>query len=173
MPKKAVAAHTGHVVSRTLHEIAYYPPHGPRQKDSHYKIFNTARRHLIDGLGVGCWIGGATKAQIAEGLPADHRCAGATQLEAHHHIAEFAALSQEDWRKIAADFPQLGIQSDEDFLRIAESEGGLLILCDKHHRGPNHGIHSITEPVWKLDRYAKDNWEFISSSDVAARVQSG
>ena len=145
---------------RTLHELAVYPEHGPRESDPHYKVFHEARHHLIDVLGVGCWIGGATKADLRAGLPEGHRCYGAKQLEAHHHIAEFAGLSELDWMKVAADFPLLGIHSDEDFLNAAESDGGLLILCDKHHRSPYHGIHAITEPVWKLDRFAKDEFEF-------------
>lgn len=150
----------GHSQPRTLKEIAYYPPHEPRAEDPNYSAFHSARRHLIDVLGTGCWIGGATKADLAAGLADDHLCNGAKQLEAHHHIAEFAGLNELDWQKVAADFPQLGIQSDEDFKRAAESDGGLLILCDKHHRAPYHGIHSITEPVWKLDRYARLGWEF-------------
>ena len=154
----------GHTNARTLHELAHYPTHGPRRSDPHYRIFHEARHRLIDVLGVGCWIGGATKKQIAEGLPTGHPCEGATGLEAHHHIAEFAALNAVDWAKVAKDFPQLGIDSDEKFLEIAESDGGLLILCSKHHRGPYHGIHMITEPVWKLDRWARDDWRFSDSS---------
>lgn len=145
---------------RTLHELAHYPPHGPRESDSHYKTFHAARHHLIDVLGAGCWIGGATKAQIVAGLASDHLCYGATQLEAHHHVAEFAGLNELDWHKVAEDFPQLGIDSDEAFLTAAESDGGLLILCSKHHRAPYHGIHSITEPVWKLDRYVTNGFDF-------------
>jgi hypothetical protein len=150
---------------RTLHELAFYPEHGPRGSDPHYAIFHAARHHLIDVLKVGCWIGGATKDQIAAGLAPDHPCHGAKQLEAHHHIAEWAGLSEIDWRKVAKDFPQLGIHSDEDFLRAAESEGGLLILCDRHHRGPYHGIHTITQPVWQLDRYAQAGWHFTPEED--------
>ena len=142
--------------------MAVYPPHGPRSTDPHYKIFHAARHHLIDVLGVGCWIGGVTKAQLGA-VPDGHLCSGAKQLEAHHHIAEFAGLPEIDWRKVAADFPQLGIDSDEAFLEAAEADGGLLILCDKHHRSAYHGIHSITEPVWKLDRYARPGWDFETS----------
>ena len=152
-----------HYNARTLHEIGAYPPHGPREKDPQYKVFHAARHHLIYELKVGCWIGGATLDEIKAGLPEGHLCHGATELEAHHHIAEFAGLNEIDWQKVAADFPQLGIHSNEDFLRAAESEGGLMILCDKHHRAPYHGIHSITEPVWKLDRYARDGWDFQGS----------
>ena len=150
----------GHEQPSTLHEIAYYPPHGPRDTDPNYRIFHSARHHLIDVLNVGCWIGGATKGQIQAGLPEGHLCLGATQLEAHHHIAEFAGLNALDWQKVAKDFPQLHINSDEEFLRAAETDGGLLVLCSKHHRAPYHGIHTTSEPVWKLDHYAIDGWEF-------------
>lgn len=150
-----------HFERRTLREVVAYPPHGPRATDPHYKIFEYAKHHLVHVLGVGCWIGGATLTQIKAGLPDGHRCSGATQLEAHHAVAEFAGLNEVDWQKVAKDFPQAGIQSDEDFLRFAESEGGLTIICDKHHRFAGTGIHSVTYPAWLLDRYARDDWEFL------------
>jgi hypothetical protein len=158
-----VAAHQqAHYEARTLREVVAYPPHGPRAGDPHYKIFEHARRHLINDLGAGCWIGGATLAQIKAGLPAGHRCAGANQLEAHHAVAEFAGLNEIDWQKVAKDFPQAGLHSDEDFLRFAESEGGLMIICNIHHRSAGQGIHSVTYPAWLLDRYARDEWEFLT-----------
>lgn len=150
-----------HLERRTLREVVAYPEHGPRESDSHYKIFNHARHHLIEVLGAGCWIGGATLAQVKAGLPDGHRCAGARQLEAHHAVAEFAGLNEVDWQKVAKDFPQAGLHSDEDFLRFAESEAGLMILCDVHHRHPGKGIHSVTYPAWLLDRYAEAGWEFL------------
>lgn len=162
-----------HIERRTLHEMVAYPPHGPREADPHYHLFETARKHLIDTLGIGCWIGGATKAQLHVGLPTGHMCAGAKQLEAHHAIAEFAGLNEEDWQKVAADFPLLGIHSQEDWLCAAESEGGLLILCDKHHRDGSHGIHSITYPVWRLDRYAMAGYEFIPTGTVTPEPGQG
>jgi hypothetical protein len=150
-----------HYEKRTLAEVVAYPPHGPRAGDPHYRAFTEARSHLIHALGTGCWIGGATDTAIHGGLPPGHRCYGAKQLEAHHAVAEYAGLSEIDWQKVAKDFPQAGITSDEDFLRYAESEGGLTILCDKHHRLPGHGIHMITYPAFLLDRYAADSWEFL------------
>lgn len=157
-----------HYERRTLHELAAYPPHGPRESDPHYRIFHAAQHHLIHVLKVGCWIGGATINQIHAGLPQGHRCFGATQLEAHHDVAEFAGLNEVDWRKVAADFPQLNIHSNEDFLRAAEGEGGLMILCDIHHRAAARGIHSITYPVWKLDRLANDEWEFTPGEEASS-----
>ena len=72
--RKAVEMTDAHELRRTLHEIAVYPEHGPREGDPQYAIFHAARHHLIDVLGVGCWIGGATKAQIEAGLPEGHLC---------------------------------------------------------------------------------------------------
>lgn len=157
-------AASAHYERRTLREVVAYPPHGPREGDPHYVIFNHAKHHLVHVLGVGCWIGGATLTQIKAGLPEGHRCAGATQLEAHHAVAEFAGLSEIDWQKVAKDFPQAGIHSDEEFLAFAESEAGLLILCDKHHRLGGTGIHSVTYPAWLLDRYSREDWEFLTPS---------
>jgi hypothetical protein len=149
-----------HYLRQTLREIVAYPPHGPRNTDPQARVFKTARKHLIYTLETGCWIGGATINDIRAGVPKGHRCYGAKQLEAHHSIAEFAGLNEEDWRKVAKDFPRLGIDSDESFRRAANSEGGLLILCDIHHRAASRGIHMISYPVWLLDRYAQDDWEF-------------
>ena len=150
-----------HYESRTLRERVAYPPHAPRETDVNYKVFENAKHHLVHVLGIGCWIGGATLAQIKTGLPEKHRCHGATQIEAHHSVAEFSGLNEEDWQKVASDFPQAGIHSDEDFKRFANSEGGLMILCDKHHRFAGTGIHSVTYPAWLLDRYVRDDWEFL------------
>lgn len=154
-----------HFEKRTLRENAKYPKHAPREEDVHYKVFHHAQHHLIHELGAGCWIGGATLEQIHSGLAADHRCFGAKQLEAHHSVAEFAGLNEIDWQKVAKDFPQAELHSDEDFLNFAEGEGGLMILCDIHHREAGRGIHSVTYPVWLLDRYAKDEWEFLPGLD--------
>lgn len=157
-----------HYERRTLHEVVAYPPHAPRKSDPHYAIFEHAKHHLVHVLGVGCWIGGATLTQIKAGLAPEHRCYGAKQLEAHHAVAEFAGLNEIDWLKVAKDFPHAGIHSDEDFLRFAESEGGLMILCDLHHRGAGTGIHSVTYPAWLLDRYARAEWEFLPGPNEAA-----
>lgn len=162
-----------HYERRTLTEMVAYPPHGPRNSDPHYKVFEAAKHHLVHVLGVGCWIGGATLAQIQAGLAAGHRCTGATQLEAHHAVAEFAGLNEIDWQKVAKDFPQVGIHSDEDFLNFAESEGGLTIICDVHHRHPNHGIHMVTYPAWLLDRYARDEWEFLPEGKDGHAAEPG
>jgi hypothetical protein len=150
-----------HYLRQTLRQVIAYPAHGPRDTDPQQGVFEHARRHLIYNLKTGCWIGGATIDQIRAGLPESHRCHGATQLEAHHAVAEFAGLNEEDWQKVAKDFPQAGIHSDEDFKRFANSEGGLTILCDIHHRDAGRGIHMVSYPAWLLDKYAKDDWEFL------------
>lgn len=158
----------GNELARTLHELAHYPQHEPdRAKDPYYRVFDRTRHHLIDVLAVPCWIGGASAAQIKAGLPPEHLCHGCTGLELHHNPLEYAGLSEIDWRRFAAEFPTLGIHSDADFLAAAEGEGNATILCSLHHRAPYQGVHSITYPLWVLQRYARPEWRFTEPRPVA------
>lgn len=150
-----VAAHSQKLThTYTVH----FPEHEPRISS---EVFRATKHHLVDVLNTGCWIGGATKAELAAGLPEGHRCYGAKQLEAHHGLAEWADWNGIDWQKIAKDFPYLGIHDDESFRQAAESEAGIFILCDKHHRSKGHGIHMVDYPSWRPDRWAKDDFEFL------------
>lgn len=72
-------------------------------------------------------------------------------METHHQHLEWAAANGVDLQKIISDFPDI---HDEVSLRTwLDSEGNMLVLCAKHHRGPRTGIHSITYPAWLLQRY--------------------
>lgn len=117
---------------------AYYPEHLPRPRDPHYHLFEAARKRLL-ACGGGCW-----------------RCGERGKLECHHNQVEFAVANGCDREKLARDFPQYAFDSDEAFLEWVESEGNLLILCAKCHRGPIDGIHSIPYPTWIWKRWAKD-----------------
>lgn len=153
-----VADVPAHSEKRTLEFTVSFPEHEPRTAS---RLFHQTRHHLIDVLGVGCWIGGATKADLADGLPEGHRCYGAKQLEAHHDLAEWADWNGLDWRKVAVDFPQLHIHDDASFRAAAESDTGIMVLCDKHHRAKGHGIHMVDYPSWRPDRWAREGMEFL------------
>ena len=78
-------------------------------------------------------------------------------METHHSELEWAAeRAFENDRtmldKLVADF-KLKISRPEDLREWLDSEGNMLVLCATHHRGPRTGIHSISYPVWKLQRY--------------------
>ena len=128
-------------LNRTLHEIAYYPPHDPRKASSEYR---KVHHELVVTLDEKCWICGVK-----------HSTGGA--METHHAELEWAAEKAfeddaEMMRLLVKDF-KLKLEHPEELRKWLDSEGNMLVLCAEHHRGPRQGIHSITYPVWKLQRY--------------------
>lgn len=131
----------GHPLHRTLDELAWYPPHDPRKASSEYK---RVHHRLVYEMDERCWICGIT-----------HSAGGA--METHHAELEWAAEQafENDPEMLAAlvkDF-ELKLSKPEELREWLDSEGNMLVLCDVHHRGARTGIHSITYPVWKLQRY--------------------
>jgi len=124
-----------HVQHETLRLAFYFPEHPPRSEDSHYHLFEHARKRIL-AAGVGCWI-----------------CGTKEHLELHHQEVEFAAAAGVDVEKFAALFPEYHITDEEAFLCWVESDGNLRVLCADCHRSPYRGIHSCPEPQWKLQRY--------------------
>lgn len=129
---------------RTLLEDIMYPPHEPRKASTEYA---RVHHHLVYGLDEPCWICGIR-----------HSTGGA--METHHAHVEWAAANGIDLALIVRDFPDL---TDAPKLRDwLDSEGNMLVLCAKHHRGSRTGIHSITYPAWLLQRYQGKAWTFIA-----------
>lgn len=126
---------------RTLVEDVFYPPHDPRKASAEY----TKTHHkLVVEMDEPCWICGTR-----------HSTGGA--METHHAELEWAAAGAflddgEMLKKITADHQE--ILDDPARLRDwLDSEGNMLVLCAAHHRGSRTGIHSITYPAWKLQRF--------------------
>lgn len=128
-----------------------------------------------------CWICGIRNSDVQKITdPVEKR---KWQLETHHSELEWAAEKAFEsdpvmLAKLVADLngqhPQeylvsvvsevtARVNSDDaqglrDFL---DSEGNMLVLCAYHHRGSRTGIHSITYPAWKLQRWQAASWQFI------------
>jgi len=141
-----------HSLDHTLHEVAWYPEHDPRKASSEYR---RTHKHLVVTLDTPCWICGTRHSQ-----------GGA--METHHSELEWAAEKafEDDGQmlaKLVADFNAKIAASTPNALReFLDSEGNMLVLCSLHHRGPQTGIHSITYPVWKLQRYQhQGGFEFV------------
>ncbi|HEV2448530.1 MAG TPA: hypothetical protein VGS58_21505, partial [Candidatus Sulfopaludibacter sp.] len=114
----------------------WYPAHGPRRSDPHYRLFNAARKRIL-AAGVRCWI-------------ANEDCTA--RLELHHQEVEFAAAAGVDLDGLKRLHPEYGLTDEESFLAWVESDGNLRVLCSYHHRSPFAGIHHCPEPNWKLQR---------------------
>ena len=140
---------------RTLVEDIWYPPHEPRRASPEY-----ARTHhrLVVDLDEPCWVCGVRHSDVQK-MPLQEQ--KPWQLETHHDELEWAAANGVDLAKITADFP--AILDDRAKLRDwLDSEGNMLVLCATHHRGSRTGIHSITYPAWKLQRWQSRDWIFIA-----------
>jgi hypothetical protein len=110
-----------------------------------------------------CWICGVRHSDVQK-MPVKERLAW--QLETHHDELEWAAANGVDLSRITADFPV--IMADPARLRDwLDSEGNMLVLCATHHRGSRTGIHSITYPAWKLQRWQGKDWTFITQPVAA------
>ena len=134
-------------LKRTLVEDIFYPPHDPRKASTEYV---KVHHHLVVELDTPCWICGITYSQ-----------GGA--METHHDEIEWAAANGVDLQLVMKDFPDI---TDADKLhQWIDSEGNMLVLCEKHHRGGKTGIHMITYPAWKLQRWQSSDWTFISESN--------
>ena len=132
----------------------WIPPHGPRESDPHYKLFNAAKRKATK-LDVPCWRCGVRPSDLKrDGRGKVTACNphGATALELHHSACEFSLQAGVDVKKFQADHPEFDISNEEKFLAWLESENNLLCLCNFCHRAPTQGIHSIPYPLWRVAR---------------------
>ena len=141
-------------LKRTLIEDIFYPPHEPRKASSEY----TKTHHkLVVEMDEPCWICGIKHSDVLQ-LPKEDQ--PTWQLETHHDELEWASANGVDLAAITKDFPI--ILADPKLLRAwLDSEGNMLVLCATHHRAGKTGIHSITYPAWKLQRYQGKAWTFI------------
>lgn len=118
--------------------IEYYPSHEPRENDSHYPLFNAARKRLKKAGKLICW-----------------RCGTTENIQLHHALVEFALANGVDIEKFGHLYPELLTEiSDEAFAALVESEGNLMPLCQPCHTG-EQGIHVLPYPAWIAGRFWK------------------
>lgn len=140
---------------RTLVEDIFYPPHEPRKASS---LYRKTHHKLVIEMNEPCWICGITHQDWVM-LPKDEQ--SRWQLETHHDELEWAAANGVDLDKITADFAEI-MNNPEKLRHWLDSENNMLVLCATHHRGGKTGIHSITYPAWKLQRWQGKEWTFIN-----------
>jgi hypothetical protein len=110
---------------QTLKTVTHYEDHEERSESAEFR----AVKKKLHAEGVGCWIGNG-------------RCEG--DLEVHHNVVEYSAMTEVDWDKVKADHPNITTPEDID---------GMMVLCAKHHRGIGTGIHATDYPTWELQKY--------------------
>lgn len=147
-------------LKRTLIEDIFYPPHDPRTASTEYR---KTHHKLVIEMDEPCWICGIKNSDVKK-LPKEEQ--HKWQIETHHDELEWAAANAfennaDELAKITADIAV--IANDPNKLRkFLDSEGNMLILCATHHRGSRYGIHMISYPAWKLQRWQTNSgWQFI------------
>lgn len=152
-----------HVLKAAEHYVIHYPDHEPRKASPLYVKTHHA---LCIAQDLGCLVCGARDSH------------GLDKNETHHFFVEYAAMGAIDWARFgeaAKAFgwcnPQSGlaITSLFDWSAVArdpdsfvDSVHNMIVLCPLHHRDPAKGIHHIQYPVWILQAYAKDGFEFVT-----------
>lgn len=155
---------SGTELKRTLTEDVFYPPHDPRKASSEY----TATHHrLVVEMDEPCWICGVKNSDVQRMSAADKPH---WQIETHHAELEWAAEkafegNADMMAKIVADHAAITSGDPAALREWLDSEGNMLLLCATHHRGSRTGIHAVTYPAWKLQRYQiASGWQFIKES---------
>lgn len=162
-----------------------YPDHDPRKASAEYR---RTHHRLIVELDEPCWICGIRNSQVkAMPMPLQRQW----QLETHHSELEWAAelAFEQDPVMLAAIIGDLNGQHPQERLatlvgaiggivhgtdaaalrEFLDSEGNMLVLCATHHRGGRTGIHAITYPAWKLQRFQhQGGFQFVRTAGPAS-----
>lgn len=167
-------------LKRQLLEDIFYPPHDPRKASSEY---HRTHKKLVVEMDEPCWICGVRHSDVVK-MPTvvEQR---KWQLETHHSELEWAAemAFERDPEMLAKIVADLNGQTPQEYLativsdlhervhgsdgaalrEFLDSEGNMLILCATHHRGSRTGIHMVSYPAWKLQRWqTAHGWQFIN-----------
>lgn len=143
-----------HLTHESVATIELTPAHAPRVETEAYR---RARHFLIEEQDRPCTICGA------------RRSAGA-ELEAHHHPIERSLVEACDPVKVHADFPQ--VYDRETLEAFADSPANLIILCARHHRDPECGIHHLTAPDFIAQKYLRTGYRIAARNDDAATAEA-
>lgn len=138
--KKASQLAKEHLVKYTIGFRVYYPNHEERT-ESH--TFRATKEHLVEELKMGCYVCGTHK-----------------NPEVHHWYCEWAYANAVDWevmQKLHPDFDWENFESSEDFI---DSVYNCVVLCRKHHRMKNHGIHMLPYPIWITQKFKTQKFIF-------------
>jgi hypothetical protein len=149
----AMADTPAHTQKATYTVEEWFPAHAPRTDDPHYSLFNKTRARLVRLGALHCWRCGVKEGDALlddSGKPTDAKAS----IELHHSIVEFSLANAVDVEEFAKLYPELHVADDATFLQFVESEGNLMPLCVKCHRG-RQGIHCVQYPGWLIERFKK------------------
>lgn len=129
-----------HEESRTIHEFIEYPDHAARTESAE---FRANKRRLVRQLDLGCWICGSKEAREVHHI---HEWSLWLALDPERVLDSLHAFDPYGYTHAGGDKP---IESPDDVRN-------LVVLCEKHHRGINSGVHDLTMPIFFPQRAVKE-----------------
>lgn len=138
------------------HYTIHYPLHEKRKNSA---LYRRTRNELIYNRKLTCFI-----------------CNKNESLETHHFYCEKYAQTMIDWIKfgefakkcyniqtgenIAANFNWNEVAKNPDI--FVDSPYNMIVLCKQHHTSGNKGLHHVPFPDWILQKYPKNNFQFLT-----------
>ncbi len=158
-----------HVQKRQLTEIIITPEHVDRTESAE---FRQAKARLKTDGHFKCWV-----------------CDSTENLQVHHFGAEWSLENVTDFDKLKAfceewDPYGYGRLLRNQLMTTVDDVRNMLVLCQEHHTGVDHadnnsgtGIHSLTFPVWVIQKLAKDGEDPVpqdgeTSQEVLKEMES-
>ena len=96
-------------------------------------------------------------------------CGTHDKREVHHFHAEWADSEGIDFevrmRELHPAFDWSTFKEPSDFI---DSEYNMMVLCEKHHRAKDHGIHWVPYPIFIMQAIQKK--DFIFSPDEESKT---
>jgi hypothetical protein len=132
-----------HEVKETLVIRTYYPGHEKRTISS---TFRKTRKYLLKVKKEKCFI-----------------CGCEDDLEIHHCHVEWAMQNAVDWEKLKVIHPTFDWANFKRPVDFIDSPYNSMVLCEKHHRENNHGVHCLPYPLWIMQKHARTDFDLDAS----------
>lgn len=124
-----------HATVESVAAIECTPPHPPREDTPEY----TKTHHfLVNVKDSPCEICGVRKSTL--GVPSANPL-GASAIETHHYPIERSLADACDPLKVHVAFPE--VYDQDTLMRFVDSVRNMKVLCDRHHRDGELGIHHL------------------------------
>jgi hypothetical protein len=149
-PAVPAATAAVHETQESMATVTMTPPHPPREETPEYKA---AHDFLIHQKKAACEVCGVTIDTLGDPKANPF---GATAMESHHFPIERSLVDACDPAKVHADFPV--VYDRRTLIVFVDSPANLKVLCDVHHRSPEHGIHHLTHADWTVQKYLYEGY---------------
>ena len=152
------------------HYTINYPIHEKRKDTS---LYRRTRHELIYNRKLTCFICGKKNIKKKNDEKSKEED---ESLETHHFYCEKYAQTMIDWEKfglfakncyniqtgenIGANFDWQEVDKNPDI--FVDSPYNMIVLCKQHHTSGNKGLHHVPFPDWILQKYPKNNFEFLT-----------